>query len=68
MGTGGRLAISSVQSRWPIPVGVLWGHEEVKKQSEEEETIQLVCCGAQGLDWGVLEEEPFWIPYAQHRS
>lgn len=68
VGTGRRLAISSVQSRWPIPVSVLWGHQEVGKESEEEETIQLVYCGAQGLDWGVLEEEPSRIPYAQRRS
>lgn len=40
----------------PVPVGVLWGHQEPGKEKElgeDEEAAQLVGCRAQDWAWAV---------------
>lgn len=39
----------ATSSGWRTPVGVLWGHQEARKERENKEAVQLAGCRA----WGV---------------
>lgn len=59
-GMGGSLATSS---GWRTPVGVLWGHQEARKERKNKGQFNWQVVGIGGLG-----AKPCWTPCAQNRS